>query len=233
MSKISKLILGFIVVICMSISAAASDEVNVIINGEQLHSDVPAQIISGRTMVPMRAVFEALNADISWDNTAKKITANKNDIKIEMTVGETKFYKNNILNTLDVPAQIIDGRTLVPVRVVSESLGCDVDWNNDSKTVVITDNAQTAKDYRFRNEKLLNEHFEKHGGEFGYSSATEYETAASKVINDVRALHKLEKEDGDDVYYIEETNEFVILSSDGYIRTYFKPNSGIKYHEKQ
>ena len=217
----------------MSISAAASDEVNVIINGEQLHSDVPAQIIGGRTMVPMRAVFEALNADISWDNTAKKITANKNDIKIEMTVGETKFYKNNILNTLDVPAQIIDGRTLVPVRVVSESLGCDVDWNNDSKTVVITDNAQTAKDYHFRNEKLLNEHFEKHGGEFDYSSAAEYETAASKVINDVRALHKLEKEDGDDVYYIEETNEFVILSSDGYIRTYFKPNSGIKYYEKQ
>ena len=52
-------------------------------------------------------------------------------------------------------------------------------------------------------------------------------------MNNPNALHKLEKEDGDDVYYLEETNEFVIVSQDGYIRTYFLPSAGKKYYDKQ
>lgn len=86
---------------------------------------------------------------------------------------------------------------------------------------------------RFRNKKLLNQHYEKHGIEMGFSSAKAYENAASEVPASEEALHKTEKEDGDDVYYIEETNEFVVVSTDGYIRTYFNPNSGIKYFNKQ
>ena len=66
----------------------------------------------------------------------------------------------------------------------------------------------------------------------GFASAEEYEKAAATVVSDSRALHKLEKEDGDDVYY-EETNEFVIVSTDGYIRTYFYPRNGIQYFERQ
>ena len=67
----------------------------------------------------------------------------------------------------------------------------------------------------------------------GFASAKEYEKAAAAVVSDSRALHKLKKEDGDDVYYIEETNEFVIVSTDGYIRTYFYPRDGIRYFERQ
>ncbi|MBR6486414.1 MAG: hypothetical protein IKT17_06955, partial [Lachnospiraceae bacterium] len=80
---------------------------------------------------------------------------------------------------------------------------------------------------------LLNEHYEKHGIDMGFKSAQEYEEAASKAALSPDALHKLEKEDGDDVYYVEATNEFVIVSTDGYIRTYFNPDSGIKYYNKQ
>ena len=87
--------------------------------------------------------------------------------------------------------------------------------------------------YTFRNAKLLNQHYEKHGREMGFSSAAEYEAAASAVANDPGALHKTEKEDGDDVYYLEETNEFVVVSTDGYIRTYFYPNAGKKYFDRQ
>ena len=86
---------------------------------------------------------------------------------------------------------------------------------------------------RFRNEKLLMQHFEKHGRDMGFASAKEYEEAAVRVPNNPAALHKTEKEDGDDVYYIEATNEFVVVSTDGYIRTYFLPDSGIKYYNKQ
>ena len=85
----------------------------------------------------------------------------------------------------------------------------------------------------FRNARLLNDHYEKHGKEMGFASAKEYEKAAAAVALDPSALHKTEAEDGDDVYYLKATNEFVIVSTDGYIRTYFKPDSGIKYFNKQ
>ena len=94
-------------------------------------------------------------------------------------------------------------------------------------------NEKTETIYTFRNNYLLKEHFDKHGDEFDYSSAGEYENGASAVVNDPDALHKTEKDDGDDIYYLEKTNELVIVSTDGYIRTYFRPDNGIKYYNKQ
>ena len=88
-------------------------------------------------------------------------------------------------------------------------------------------------EYTFRNERLLEDHYYKHGIDMGFDSEEEYQQAASDVANDPEALHKLEKEDGDDVYYKEETNEFVVVSKDGFIRTYFCPDSGKKYFDKQ
>ena len=89
------------------------------------------------------------------------------------------------------------------------------------------------KDYYFRNKSLLNSHYDKHGKEMGFKSAKDYEAAASAVINNPAALYKNEKEDGDHVFYLEATNEFVVLSLDGYIRTYFKPNGGKSYFDRQ
>lgn len=89
------------------------------------------------------------------------------------------------------------------------------------------------KEYKFRNRSLLEQHYEKHGKDMGFKSAEEYEKAAAAVPNDPAVLHKTEKEDGDDVYYIESTNEFVVISTDGYIRTYFNPDRGIDYYNKQ
>ncbi len=86
---------------------------------------------------------------------------------------------------------------------------------------------------KFRNKNLLDQHYEKHGKDMGFSSAAEYEKAAAAVPANPDALHKIEKEDGDDVYYIEATNEFVVVSTDGYIRTYFLPDSGKRYFDKQ
>ena len=91
----------------------------------------------------------------------------------------------------------------------------------------------TAVTYTFRNDKLLNDHFTKHNEDFNYATVDEYVEGANRVINDENSLHKLEAEDGDDVYYLEETNEFVIVSTDGYIRTYFKPSKGIDYYNRQ
>lgn len=86
---------------------------------------------------------------------------------------------------------------------------------------------------RFRNKSLLNQHYQKHGIDMGFASAEEYEKAAAAVPANPAALHKTEKEDGDDVYYIESTNEFVVVSTDGYIRTYFLPDAGRNYFDRQ
>ena len=67
----------------------------------------------------------------------------------------------------------------------------------------------------------------------GYASATSYLEAANAVVNNPKALHKIEAEDGDDVYYLESTNEFVVVSTDGFIRTYFYPEDGIDYYNRQ
>ena len=88
-------------------------------------------------------------------------------------------------------------------------------------------------EYKFRSDKYLNQHYEKHGIDMGFASAKEYEEAASSVINNPDALFKIEAEDGDGVYYLEDTNEFVILSKDGYIRTYFLPDAGKSYFDRQ
>ncbi len=86
---------------------------------------------------------------------------------------------------------------------------------------------------KFRNKKLLNEHYQKHGIDMGFASAEEYEKAAARVPFDPNVLHKIEADDGDDVYYIESTNEFVVVSKDGYLRTYFNPDRGIDYFNRQ
>ena len=67
----------------------------------------------------------------------------------------------------------------------------------------------------------------------GFKNAEEYLAAANRVVSNPNALHKKEKEDNDDIYYVEETNEFVVVSGDGYIRTYFKPSAGIDYYNRQ
>ena len=97
----------------------------------------------------------------------------------------------------------------------------------------IQDSSPVVRQYYFRNAKLLDEHYQKHGIEMGFASAEEYQAAASAVVINENSLHKLEAEDGDDVYYLEATNDFVIVSTDGYIRTYFRPDSGINYYNKQ
>ena len=130
-----------------------------------------------------------------------------------------------------VPGDDSDSPLFEPAIAVDADLE-----DSEQKTTETTTEATTENDYveyTFRNQKRLDEHYEKHGKDMGFKDAKSYEKAASDVVNDSRALHKIEKEDGDDVYYIEDTNDFVIVSPDGYIRTYFWPNDGIKYYNKQ
>ena len=102
------------------------------------------------------------------------------------------------------------------------------------ETTWTTTAAQTPRaDYQFRKYSMLESHYYKHGIDMGFDSPEEYLAAANAVIANPDALTKTEKEDGDTVFYVEATNEFVVLSTDGYIRTYFLPDGGKRYFDRQ
>ena len=110
----------------------------------------------------------------------------------------------------------------------------EVDENVDVEKIIADESDNVDIDaYYFRNREKLEEHYQKHGIEMGFTTAKEYEAAASAVVNNPNSLFKTESEDGDLVYYLEETNEIVIISPEGFIRTYFNPDRGIDYFNGQ
>ena len=102
----------------------------------------------------------------------------------------------------------------------------------EAKTETVSE-AKSEITYWFRTKAQRDQHYEKHGKEMGFDSAEAYLMAANEVVKDPSSLHKIEKEDGDDVYYREADNAFVIVSTDGYIRTFFYPSGGKAYYDRQ
>ena len=117
-----------------------SRPINVTLDGQPVTFDVAPIIESGRTLVPVRAILEALGAQLTWDANSQQVTAQKEDTTISLTIGETTAYVNGEAYQLDVPAQIRDGRTLVPVRFLSENFHLTVNWDASTNTVEITTN---------------------------------------------------------------------------------------------
>ena len=119
--------------------------ISVYLNGEKIEFDVQPQIINGRTMVPMRKIFEQLGATVEWEQTTKTITGKKEDTTIVMQINNNELSVNDNTSTLDVAPIVIDGRTLVPVRAIAESFGIDVLWYGDIKTVAIYNNTDSIE----------------------------------------------------------------------------------------
>ena len=117
--------------------------ITVKVDGKALKLDQPPVIQDGRTLVPLRAIFEALGAQVQWDAEAQSVIAEKRLDIISLVIGDNKLNINGDEKTLDVPAQIIEGRTMVPVRAISEAFGAKVDWNAATGTVTV-DSVQTG-----------------------------------------------------------------------------------------
>ena len=115
----------------------AEDKITIIYNGTELIGDVPASIIDGRTMVPLRLIFDAMGASVDWEADTRTITSVLGDTTVVMQVGNKIMSKNNENKELDVPPIIVDSRTLVPVRAVAEAFGAQVGWEPDTRTVKI------------------------------------------------------------------------------------------------
>lgn len=116
------------------------EEIRVIVNGEEVSfPDQKPEIVNDRTLVPLRAIFEALKAEVSWDENTKTVSSQKGELSVSLSINSDQLYQNGIAKTLDVPAQILNGRTMVPVRAISEAFNCQVSWDQNTKTVTVTE----------------------------------------------------------------------------------------------
>lgn len=124
----------------MGITVVANEKVTLIVNGEEVDfsGDQEPVIQNGRTLVPFRATFEKMGADVKWFEDIKLCEAEYGGITVGITIGDTKVSLGEAAQIeSDVPAQIINGRTMVPLRVLSESIGADVSWDSETRTVSV------------------------------------------------------------------------------------------------
>ncbi|WP_246208613.1 stalk domain-containing protein [Anaerotalea alkaliphila] len=124
--------------------------ISIFVNGEILVTDTPPIIESGRTLVPLRAIFERLEAAVEWDALDRKVTATREGTTIVLYIGNATAWVNGAPVVLDVPPKIVNSRTLVPLRFVSESFGAEVDWDglNRIVTVVTQTEAPEVPDFQ-------------------------------------------------------------------------------------
>ena len=127
------------VVIYLGLRPAEAFAINVSVDGQPVdfagQSPVSAD---GRTLVPVRGVFEMLGFDVEWNQAAQEITLTGRDVVV-LTVGSDTFTVNGrTAGRLDIPVQIINERTMLPIRAVAESLGLHVGWNSFTDTVIVS-----------------------------------------------------------------------------------------------
>lgn len=116
----------------------STKDILVFVDGNKIEFDQKPIIQNGRTLVPFRKIFEALNADVTWNNDTQQVKAKRNDTEISFIIGQKVLYINGKDSiSMDVAPQIINGRSMVPLRVVSEALGVEVNWDNNQRIVTI------------------------------------------------------------------------------------------------
>lgn len=112
--------------------------IDIMVNGKMVETDVEPYIAEGRTMVPARFISEALGLKVEWDEATKTVSVGEGDAMVKLVIESKKVTKADAtVVEIDVPAVIKDGRTMVPVRAISELFGAKVDWNNETRTVII------------------------------------------------------------------------------------------------
>lgn len=140
--SIAALLLTFTLLLSTLVSAQTSDtedDIKVSLNGSKITFDInPFIDDSNRTMVEARGITEALGATIDWDSDTRTVTIEKDDLIIKLVIGESIYSINGVTKTMDTASVVVNGRTMVPVRFVSEALGQVVSWDGVNKSVVLT-----------------------------------------------------------------------------------------------
>lgn len=132
------------VMMCTSVFAG---DISVTLDGENISFSNQEPVISeGRTLIPLRGVFEKLGYAISWDNETKTAELTKDQTSVKVSANASQFSVNDKSVDLDVPAQIINGSMMLPLRAVGEATGLSVSWNSETKTVELSSNESKLGD---------------------------------------------------------------------------------------
>lgn len=139
--------------------------VTVSVNDKILEFDVAPVIEEGRTLIPIRAIFEQLDYDVVWDSANSRVEIKNNDDTLELFIGRKQYLKNGLEKQMDVSATVTDGRTMVPLRLVAEEFGCTVRWLQESckaeivryETVRVTDARELLEAIGSRKRIVLSE----------------------------------------------------------------------------
>jgi S1-C subfamily serine protease len=147
--SLASFLIAVVFVMSSFVPVSGADEISVFYNGEKVIFDVLPAVIDGRTLVPMRAIFEAFGASVTYDPQTKQIISVKGSLTITLNLGNTyaTISKNGVITeaVLEVPPFAADGRTFVPLRFIGEALGAAVNWNGATKTVsILLDEVLTA-----------------------------------------------------------------------------------------
>ncbi len=134
---------------------ASSGGIKVYLNGQLLSFDQPPLIISGTTLVPMRAIFEALGAQVTWDGAKQMVAARKGDTTIKLIIGMQSAQINGHETSLSQPAQIMGGRTMVPLRFIAEALDCEVSWDGPTRTITITSTGSGTTELPYNGKQVV------------------------------------------------------------------------------
>lgn len=155
--------------------AIADTDIQVELNGEPLIFDTEPTIVNGRTMVPLKVIFEALGMSVQWDGDLRRVTATKEGLSIELVIGSLAPMVNGEVVLIDVASYIENGRTMVPLRFIAESTGAEVSWLASSRTVAIRWNQRnyrivdTGQTQRFSNSIVLTHQNTYRGQDADYS----------------------------------------------------------------
>jgi len=132
---------------------ASAQGIRVTVDGQPVEfPGIGPQMQSGRVLVPVRGVFQHMGATVGWHPASKMVTAQDDDTKITLYINSKTAYVNGRVESLDVPAQLIAGRTVVPLRFLSEALGAEVKWDEDERMVMIDTNRPNTGRVEERNQ---------------------------------------------------------------------------------
>lgn len=140
-----KKLLSFLLTLTLLTSTAGA--VNLYVDMNLIDTDTPPTIVDGRTLVPVRAIFEAIGATVTWDGATSTATGVRGDTTVTIQINNTTAYVNGEARVLDVPAQLINDRTMVPARFISEAMGCDVTWDGNTSTAAVAYQLKGTKLY--------------------------------------------------------------------------------------
>jgi len=138
MKRIIALVFMIVILIVPCEILAMDVEISVTLDGAEIQFDVPPQIVEGRTMVPMRAIFEAIGAEIEWDDVTRTVCSVGDGLMFSLTVGDPIMIRNYESVTMDAVPFICNGRTMIPIRIIAETFGYIVEWDGESRCVEIT-----------------------------------------------------------------------------------------------